>query len=484
MPYANETDRYKIPWWETGEISSGASNEDAALNIEWPLELINKIIAGEACDCTLGAGFQVSAGAGLSIDVAAGSGMIGGLAIYAGDITNKPSLPDDEATIYLYLKLTATTKRDRSFTVEASLSGPPLADAIYIATCTTAGGAVTVVNNSPADRTPRLPGSISGIPGLRIVAPAGAQYTDPKTAIEACIAGDLVYICAGTYTLTAAITLPANNITILGANRGAVILDFTAADSTYCISVGDKSGITIEALTIQAASGKTGNGISGSSCTDLHVENVKLTGFSASANPILASGGSRWLIRSCYIETGSRFGITLAACPDSACEANEIKVDGVSSGVSCGIQVTTAGAHRIRLIGNTIRTTAAGDRALQVWGADYIDIIGNTVTLDAPPAAGAAIKLLAYDASRSGGKILSNRIILTGGNGYGIVLETENPYTLDETDVSHNTVLNGARGISITDVRVTDTLVHGNKVATCTAGVSDAGTNTNALDQD
>ncbi|HUU55258.1 MAG TPA: hypothetical protein VMY87_10115, partial [Armatimonadota bacterium] len=70
MPYSNETTRYKIPWWASGEISSGDSNEAAAKNIEWPLEIINKVVAGEACECTLGAGFEVSAGAGLSVNVA------------------------------------------------------------------------------------------------------------------------------------------------------------------------------------------------------------------------------------------------------------------------------------------------------------------------------------------------------------------------------------------------------------------------------
>jgi len=480
MPYANETDRYKIPWWETAEISSGDSNEDAALNTEWPLELINKVVAGEACDCTLGSGFQVSAGAGLSIDVAAGSGQIGGLVIYAGDVTNKASLPDDTATIYVYLKLTATTKRDRSFTVEVSLSGPPLADAIYIATCTTAAGAVTVVNNSPASRTPRLPGAISGIPGLRVVAPAGAQYTDPKTAIEACIAGDLVYICAGTYTLTEVITLPADNITILGASRNAVILNNTTDSTQTIIELNGKDGIRLQSFTIQSAAGNAGTGIYGDYCDDLTISNVRITS-TALTQCLSIRHGARCFISRIVLSTGGTYGILFYAMTDSAITHSHLAS---SCAAAATLIYLLPGVDRVTVAYNFLYSTgAAVTRAIYAYDCDDLIIERNILRFDSP-GAGLFIYLRAVGESGVRHEIVGNRVISSGNNGAGICLQTTDPYTLDECIVAGNGVFAASIGVQVADARVTDTLVHGNKVATCTTGVSDTGTNTNALDQD
>ena len=482
MPYANETDRYKIPWWETGEISSGASNEDAALNIEWPLELINKIIAGEACDCTLGAGFQVSAGAGLSIDVAAGSGMIGGLAIYAGDITNKPSLPDDEATIYLYLKLTATTKRDRSFTVEASLSGPPLADAIYIATCTTAGGAVTVVNNSPADRTPRLPGSISGIPGLRIVAPAGAQYTDPKTAIEDCIAGDFVCICAGTYPLTETITLPADNITILGASRDAVILDNTTGSAETVLNLNTKNGIRLSNFSIRTAAGNTGRAITGDACADTLIEGVKIVSTALSYGIYLAGpADSRVCIRDCdFTGSMSTHALRLATFSYGRVVGNTIQNAGAGGGIYIASTDNILIAHNLILL--SLNATTGG--GVYLLAVNRSRLVSNIIQASSAPGTWSGITHYGNVGTVVGNIFVNNVLQSIGDVGLGITLVTNASHYIDESVIAGNIILDFATAVSLADVRVRETLVHGNKVATCTTGVTDAGTNTNALDQD
>ena len=109
--YDNNYGRFELTYADSGDVSSAAAELQLRKNITWPLEVLMEILAGTAMDGTLYAGgFLVSIGAGLSVDVAAGTGFIEGLVIYASGSTNKASLPDDTATIYLYLKETATTK--------------------------------------------------------------------------------------------------------------------------------------------------------------------------------------------------------------------------------------------------------------------------------------------------------------------------------------------------------------------------------------
>jgi len=480
MPYDNETTRYKIPWWETGEISSGDSNEAAAKNIEWPLEIINKVVAGEACECTLGAGFEVSAGAGLSVNVAAGSGQIGGLAIYAAAPTNKAGLPDATATIYIYLKRTAATKRDRSFTIEISLSGPPMADAIYIATCNTSGGAVNAVNNSPASRTPRLPGSIAGIPGLRVVAPAGAQYTSPKTAIEACIAGDVVYICAGTYDIPSTITIPANGITIIGADRETVVLNFTAADATHCINLSTRTGIDVRDFTIQAVAGNTGCGITAGAAHYARLENLYITGAALSAG-IACTGATRVRVRTCRITIGGASGgIVLSGSPDSLIAFNIIDISTTAG--SIGIQIVIE-SHRCLIVGNNIVQSASGSLySVYSYNNDHVRIVHNLIRVTDPAAAAKIIRVRAYSRVCSGNVIANNHVLSVGPLGVGIYLSTDDPYTLDDTRISDNDVFSAATGVHIVDARCRYTFAHDNMIRTCTTGVTDGGTSSHLVD--
>jgi len=457
MAYANETDIFKIPWWETGEQSDGDSNEDAALGVEWPLALILESLAGPDLDCTLYSGFAVSIGAGLSVNVAAGKGAVGGLVIYASGITNKASLPD-ESTVYIYLKITATTKRDRTFTVEASLSGGGMADAILIASCTTTGGAVTAVDNDPTGRAPRLPASVPGIPGLRVVAPAGAEYTSPKTAIEACNAGDVVILTASTYTCAELITFPADNITLLGANRDGVILDFTS-DAGDCIDLNGKSCLDLAHFTLQTVAGKTGIGIYGSGCDDLIIRDVK---FSAAAltNAVRILSSNRVRISHCLFAlgyTGEKYAIYLDACDQS------------------------------RIAQNTINCTGATPyRALYVVNTDYAYILHNTLSFATADANLRAVYVRALSDNVNVGSVVAGNIFAgNADNGDAIVLGSPgDPHFLDETMVTGNSCFDFARGIWVACAAIRETLIHGNKVATCTTGVSDAGTNTNALDQD
>ncbi|HUU53429.1 MAG TPA: hypothetical protein VMY87_00790, partial [Armatimonadota bacterium] len=275
MLYTHETDLAHIPFPAAGDRSSASEEAYRSQIPEWLVENLLRGLAGDDVDATIAQGFTVSDNGGLSISVAAGRGFIDGIPIYASGATTKSGLIAD-TTNYIYLKLTATSDRDRGFTVEVSLSGPPVADSILIATVTTVGGSITAIENSPSGRAPRIPQTWGGIPQFRVVATAGGDYTSPKDAIEACNAGDLVYICAGTYDIAATITLPANNITIIGANCDACILNFTAGSAVNCINIANRHGTSIADLTIQAAAGNTGIGIVSSGADDIRIECIHL----------------------------------------------------------------------------------------------------------------------------------------------------------------------------------------------------------------
>jgi len=487
MGYGGSTDWLGIPKPLAGETSSAAEEALRSDIPDWVLEILTKALTDANGDGTLGDGFQVSDDGGLDIEVSAGQGFIGGLVIEAAAPTAKENLTDDQIN-YVFLKKTATTFEDQSFTVEISLSDS-MADAILIAAVTCESGDITLVTNTPTGRAPYIrdnpnPQIINDIPGLKVVAPSGGNYTSPKTAIEAASAGDVVYICAGTYNIATAITLPANNITIMATNRDACILNFTAADDANCINLNGKTGTRILPITIVAPAGKTGHGIYGSGCNDTIIEGVKISGFSGTTGVIIYLDSSlRIRIRYCNLQSGGRFGVEISSCTSGRIEGNLVQCDGVFSNSSICIYGLSADFAFIS--GNKlISPTANSGRTILLRNSGHTRIRDNDLVLASPYALSAGIEIYAYDSNVTGTIIQGNLIVLAGSAGRGIGLNAEIGYAIDETLIAGNTILSGARGVSIDDVRCTDTLVHGNKVATCTTGVSDAGTNTNQADQD
>ena len=478
--YDNDYGRFALSYPDSADASSAAAELQIRKNITWPLELAIKALCGADCDCTLSTGFQVSIGAGLSVDVSAGSGLIDGLVIYASGTTNKASLPDDTATIYLFLKKTATTKDDRSFTVEYSLAAPPMADAIYIATCTTSGGSVTVVDNNPASRVPRIPGSLEDIPGLRVVAPAGAEYTDPKTAIEACVAGDCVYVCAGSYTIPSSIGIPCHNIAVIGQSHLLTMLNFTPVAADHLFELNGYNGLRFHNFAVTTAAGNDGYAFNGNNCDDIAISHVKINGADLT-RCINFSYVERARITQCYLLGGGQYGIFLHGSSDSFIADNII--DSTKDGSAHGIYLSSS--TRVRAAGNLIHLSGANVLGgISATNPQQIAILHNTIRLDDTDAGTNAIHLRASVVDSYYNRIIQNLVIGDSDLGDGIRLETVNPHTLRETHIAENDVIDFDDGIAILDARCNDTFCHGNKVATCTTGVSDAGTNTNAQDQD
>jgi len=481
MGYSNKTPLFHIPYPAAGQTSDVSEEVYRDQIPEWLIENILRGLAGDDVDATIAQGFLVSDNGGLSISVAAGRGFIDGIAIYKSGASTKSGLTDDD-TNYIYLKLTATSDRDRSFTVEASLSGPPVADSILIAVVTTVGGSITDIDNSPSGRAPRIPQTWGGIPQFRVVAVAGGDYTSPKDAIEACNAGDVVFICAGTYALTATITVPNGNITIVGANRDAVILNNTTGSAQTVLDGNGKHGLRISRFTVQTAAGNDGYAIDIDGCNDVEIDHLEVSS-TALNRGISANLCARCVIRAAYLHGGfvtTGYGIFLRG-DDAILEANLLE----TPTSIFGIWVQESARPRIHANRLALTGSSYDKSGIRLLNVDRASVQMNNVGIDDPASVGYAINLLNQTTTtRVGGLIVGNHLRGSGDVGTGIMLQGADPYFLDEALVASNVALNFNRGIYLFSAATRESLVHGNKVATCTVGVSDAGTNTNSQDQD
>ncbi len=480
MPYTGSVGNQQLAYQRTGTVMTEANNLDLATRLQRHLDLLELALAGSAESGTVLNQFEVSAGAGLSISVAAGSGLVAGLLIKSAVATAKAALPDNQANVYIYLKTTATTGADASFTVEYNTTGVVPADSILIAKVTTAAGAVTAIENSPTNRTPRIPYGYSGtgIPTLRVVAPAGAQYTSPKTAIEACSAGDTVLITPGTYTVSSAITVPQNNVTILGTNRDACVIYWDNADANHCILLGAHTGCVIQDLTLSAIAGKTGRAITGTTCSYARIQNVYIT--SPNLSRMISIGtATRVRILGCRLSGGASYAGIVMGGTDALIADNLLDIS--DTGEVYAIYVG-ASAHRTTVSRNNVTMSgAAPTRAVHIVDSDYVTAEDNIIRITTP-GAGIWINLFADTRTCTANSVYNNLVLSAGNVGTGINLSTTSPRNYNDNQVCDNAIHGCALAIGLADIRVRYTLVHDNLVRDNAAGLSDAGTSTHSAD--
>ena len=310
---------------------------------------------------------------------------------------------------------------------------------------------------------------------VRVVAPSGAPYPDPKAAIEACAAGDVVLILAGTYTLTSTITVPANNITILGASRDGVVLNNTAGSAQNVLDVGSRTGLILRDFTIQAAVGNTG--ITGAAPDDLLIENVKIVS-TAFDRGISLSTPTRVRIIRCYI-TGPFSYAPLCLL-------------GGSQNVVSGCHLVNSGSGYIAflycprsfIVNNVLQHTLSGFAQLGIYvnACSYLTIAGNVIEATTAPGTWYPIYIRATTTTDVGHQVTGNLLISSGGAGVLVQLCTQSGGYLDDVMVGHNFCKSGLIGVRMSDAGVREAMVVGNNLHSCTTAYSDSGTSTYLAD--
>ena len=308
---------------------------------------------------------------------------------------------------------------------------------------------------------------------LRIVAPAGAPYTDPKTAIEACAAGDTVLILGGAYT-PAAIAFPAGNISVLGANSDGVVLNFTNVGATHCFNLGGHDGIHIADLTANAAAGCTGDIILATNSDDILLERLSLSGVAAYA-AILSTASANSHVRDCRLTTGGIRCLILYGV------GHRVERNVLTCTNDTILAFMTRGDEGA-VVGNTLYLTGAAVAGAAIYadmtGSENCLFADNRIVFTSAAAAARGIDLLAWAGAGLRHEVRNNLVVLVGALGDGIRLETGGAGpSLNDCKLADNMVFNAARGIRLHDANVSFTRVHDNQVVrTNTAAVSDAGT--------
>jgi hypothetical protein len=314
---------------------------------------------------------------------------------------------------------------------------------------------------------------------LRVVAPTGAPYSSPKTAIEACNTGDCVLILAGTYTETTAITVPADDITIMGLNSEATIIHWNVNNATVFINCGAHDGIEIRNLTLQGDATHGLYAIQGSGADDLDVDNVHFD--CDSLRFMNLPNCNRAHIRHCTMTglASTQYGIVSGGAEVTIID-NRITAD--FDGAQYLLYHSTG--DRAVIAGNTLRATGTNvTRCVYVWNTDYARILENHIEIVDPNAPYALYMLSLSDNVNVGSIIQGNIIIGDGDVGQGIFLNSAgNPHFLDDTQVSDNQVFNFANGVRVGHADVRESRVRDNNVHTCTTGIVDLGTNTDSVD--
>lgn len=295
----------------------------------------------------------------------------------------------------------------------------------------------------------------------RDVAPAGAPYSDPRAAIQACAAGEGVRIGGGTYPLTSSIVVPADDISIVGVGREAVLFDNTSAGAQIVIDVGARNGVEIQGLSLATAAGNNASGaISVNGGDDLRIMNVGVDSADL-ARGISVTNSDRSKVIECYLygdfdyavyfdqadyfrllwtiilnaEPAPSYGIFADDSDDVVIAFNHIELTNAASSTSL---LYNRDCYRTSMVGNVGRATNCGANNLIVAYA-------NTVS--------AAENVFAHN-------ILED----VNGAGRGINATAAVGFTLDDLQIVGNRIINAGTSIRLANARVQNPRVYVNGI--------------------
>jgi hypothetical protein len=129
-------------------------------------------------------GWTIAAGTGLSVDIAAGKGFLGGIYCASAALINLAGLPASQAAVYIYAVRGALPNYTKAVSFQFNTTGTPPTGGAEIARCTTGASSVTSVDNDSAGRPP-LAGGMPRSQTFDAVADQSAYVLDhtPRTGL-------------------------------------------------------------------------------------------------------------------------------------------------------------------------------------------------------------------------------------------------------------------------------------------------------------
>ncbi|MDP3789134.1 MAG: right-handed parallel beta-helix repeat-containing protein, partial [Candidatus Omnitrophota bacterium] len=237
------------------------------------------------------------------------------------------------------------------------------------------------------DASKKLIYSITSTGEKTIYAGAGYYYTAIQDAINAASGGDTVSIAAGTYTLSAGITILYNNIEIKGAGSGNTIIDGSSISDAITIN---GSTVTMEGVTVRGALNNNiyvlGQGV-------FTIEDSTVEG--AGSTNIWVEDWSTATITNCKIKDATAQGVfaqwgSVVNIEDSEIWNNNVGIyaaDAYLSAVNNTIAGNTTTGIRDESIGsesvinhNIVAFNGTGIQSIAGTAIDYNDVYGNTIT--------------------------------------------------------------------------------------------------------
>lgn len=200
------------------------------------------------------------------------------------------------------------------------------------------------------------------------------DFTDIQDAVNALPAtGGCVYIKEGTYTLTASIVIPSDNISIIGCGRSTHIIETAAVP---IISVGGRSYFSIENVFLDGSAGTSLAGVYFTSSHDNRVTRCWIEDCGANGVAVITSG-YRILVANNLITRCHHFGISTYDVYEEIINSNLITDCGEDLDGSGGIAVTLS-SHCVvsnNVITDCFRSTITN--GISIIAADFCTITGN-----------------------------------------------------------------------------------------------------------
>jgi len=289
----------------------------------------------------------------------------------------------------------------------------------------------------------------------------GDGVTNDGTAIAAAITaakaagGGIVFLPAGTYLITATLTVDGNNITIQGAGRSATIIK--TVGNHLILSGLNASGLEVRDLQVlgDADAAKTNQrGIQWTGVTDGLIDNVwaKNTAYDGI---LLLSGCLNCTVSNCRVTGVGDDGINIGGDPVAATTGNTVTGCVISGATNVGIHISDRSSFS-SVTGNTI---TGCDKGIDTYNAGVYSGLGNNSIVGNTVNGCTTYGIYIFNSSRN---VVAGNNVEGGGTGIYLVSSSE-------CSVTGNVVTNPSTYSIRANPNCTDVVIADNKIVGATA---------------